>query len=50
MTSTFNLPPGCLSSDIDGPPMPRCENCGTEHNDENNNGLCEDCQPEQEEE
>lgn len=43
--SAFNLPPGCSMRDIDGPPMPCCEKCGEEHNDEDNNGLCPDCQP-----
>jgi hypothetical protein len=41
---SFNLPPGCLSSDIDGPDG-ECEGCqGTfPGEDLNEHGLCDSC-------
>jgi len=48
MTSTFNLPPGVLARDCDGEEMPRCEECGEEHN--NFGDLCDDCKSNQEKE
>lgn len=46
----FNLPPGCSVRDIDGREMPCCDGCGEEFNDDElKDGLCEDCQPNDEE-
>jgi hypothetical protein len=49
MTSPYNLPPGCLASDIEGEPMPDCEQCGEEFNDLKETGLCDDCTAKQQE-
>jgi rubrerythrin len=43
--NAFNLPPGCSVRDCEGQAMPRCPECGAEHNDDHNNGMCPDCQP-----
>lgn len=31
-----------MQSDLDGPPMPKCKECGAEHNEEC--GWCDECQ------
>lgn len=49
MANNYNLPPGCTVEDIEGPPMPACNECGELHNDEDGNGLCPECQPKEEE-
>lgn len=51
-----NLPPGCRESEIDGPEMRHCEQCGSEHNGKDSHDwectcpqceLCEECHEQQ---
>ncbi len=41
MNSNDNLPPGCLSKDLDK--MVTCQGCGLGINEVDENGLCEIC-------